>query len=251
MTDLASFAGNKFNWMDCLVRDHSLHPSAFKTAYAILQHVNSKTLEAWVSDETLSEITGQSRVTIQRHRQALKKARWLSWRRTKTASLYEPLFDKVDAGLYAIEIERKHRKERRNTRRERQPLKPEMTTYDASPVVQQDKHDASPVMQQDASPKVQRDASPMRHIHLRDNTYGGTPSKRLTEERPIEAIQHPQLAEVRLIEELGEGDSDRGASVAAVIGDRRFEYLLKELMNGTLYPSAVRSAARGIREARA
>lgn len=251
MGDLASFASEKFNWMDCLIRDHSLHPSAFKTAYVILQHTNAESGKAWVSDETIAEITGQTRATVQRHREALKIAGWLTWQRTSTASLYEPRFDKVNAGLDAIAIEREQRKERRIFRRKMTSVRPIISSSDASPVMQHETTDASPTLQHDASPVMQHDASPMRHIHLRDNTYGGTPSKRLTEERPIEAIQHPQLAEVRLIEELGEGDSDRGASVAAVIGDRRFEYLLKELMNGTLYPSAVRSAARGIREARA
>lgn len=66
-------------------------------------------------------------------------------------------------------------------------------------------------------------------------------------DNPLPAIQHEQLAEMRLIDELGEGDPNRGVVVAERIGDARFEYLRRELMRGTLLPSAIRAARSSVR----
>jgi hypothetical protein len=175
--DLASFASEKFNWMDCLMRDHSLKPGAFKVGIAILQHMNAASGEAWVSDETLEAITGMSRPMVQRHRESLKAAGWLSWVRTRNANRYTPLFDKVNAGLDAMVVERERRKELRKVRREARPAKQAKGNRDASPVMQHNRADASPVIDLDASPVSNRDASPVMHIHLRDNTYEITPKE--------------------------------------------------------------------------
>jgi hypothetical protein len=155
-----TFTADKFNWLDCVVNDRDLKPAAFKVAYAIMQHVNAETLIAWLSDETLVDITGISRPQVQRHRESLKDAGWLTWERTQDANHYTPLFDRVKAGLDDILAKRAKRKELRKTRR---------TTPVNSP-------DASPVRQPDASPVRQPDASPVRHIHLRHNTYDLTPN---------------------------------------------------------------------------
>jgi hypothetical protein len=155
-----TFTADKLNWLDCVANDRSLKHAAFKVAYAIMQHVNSETLIAWLSDETLVDVTGISRAMVQRHRESLKEAGWLTWKRTPDANLYTPIFDRVMAGLEDILAKRAKRKERRKTRRRVVGRTP----------------DASPAMQPDASPVRQPDASPVRHIHLRSNTYDLTPS---------------------------------------------------------------------------
>src|ERR1700722_11997402 len=43
-----TFTAEKFNWLDCVMNDRDLKPAAFKIAYAIMQHVNSETLFAWL-----------------------------------------------------------------------------------------------------------------------------------------------------------------------------------------------------------
>lgn len=69
----------------------------------------------------------------------------------------------------------------------------------------------------------------------------------ISTEQPIPPPLSEPLAEMKLFDELGDGDPDRGCRIATAIGDARFTYLRRELMRGTLYPSAVRAAARGIR----
>jgi hypothetical protein len=154
-----AFTADKFNWLDCVQNDHSLKPAALSVAYAIMKHVNAETLKAWLSDETLVDITGISRAQVQRHRESLKEAGWLTWKRTGNANHYTPLFDRVKAGLDDILAKRIQRRELRKDRRR---------VVGGTP-------DASPERQPDASPARQPDASPARHIHLQSNTYDLTP----------------------------------------------------------------------------
>jgi hypothetical protein len=155
-----TFTADKFNWLDCVLNDRNLKPAAFKIAYAIMQHVNSETLVAWLTDETLVDVTGMSRAEVQRHRKSLKEAGWLRWKRTGDANHYTPLFDRVNAGLNDILAKREKRKAMRKIRRR-----------GVGGAL-----DASPATQPDASPATQPDASPARHIHLQANTYDLTPS---------------------------------------------------------------------------
>lgn len=161
-----TFTAAKLNWLDCVASDRDLKPAAFKVAYAIMQHVNAESLIAWLSDETVVDVTGISRAQVQRHRESLKAAGWLTWERTQDANRYTPLFDRVQAGLDDILARRAQRKERRQIRRRGVGGAP----------------DASPVRQPDASPAVQPDASRVRHIHLRSNTYDLTPTKDINPE---------------------------------------------------------------------
>ena len=67
-------------------------------------------------------------------------------------------------------------------------------------------------------------------------------------EQPLPAVPHEPLAEMRLFDELGEGDPDRGCQIAAAIGRPRFDWLRRELMRGTLYLTAVRAAAHSVNQ---
>jgi hypothetical protein len=217
-----TFTAAKLNWLDCVLNDRNLKPAAFKVAYAIMQHVNSETLVAWLSDETLVDVTGISRAQVQRHRESLKEAGWITWERKQIANHYTPLFDRVEAALDDILVKRTNRKELRETRRRGVGGAP----------------DASPARQPDASPAMQSDASPAMHIHLRSNTYDLTPSSNNPERSASgsSAIANPSAGykqtkteadrEFELINKLrwrqaGDGDeefdpsptADRGAKV--------------------------------------
>ncbi|WP_147407826.1 hypothetical protein [Rhodopseudomonas palustris] len=65
-------------------------------------------------------------------------------------------------------------------------------------------------------------------------------------ELPVPAISHEQLAEMWLLDRLGDGDSDRGVPIAVAMGAVRFEALRRQLVAGELLLSAVRLAARGV-----
>lgn len=129
------FAGEKFNWLDCVARDKRLKPAAFKVAYVIMQHVNAKTGIAWVSDETLADVCGISAPMVFRHRESLKAAGWLSWERTQNANHYKPLFHQVNAGLDAMIVQRERRKELRDLRRKFLSARPPNSGSDSSLVM--------------------------------------------------------------------------------------------------------------------
>ncbi|MCK1507557.1 helix-turn-helix domain-containing protein [Bradyrhizobium sp. 18] len=158
-----AFTAHKLNWLDCVVSDRRLKPAAFKIAYAIMQHVNSETLFAWLSDETLVDVTGISSAEVQRHRKSLKACGWLTWKRTGNANVYTPLFDQLPEGLEFILDKRRKRKKLREARRAARAATP--VTSVQSPVMD---HDPSPVMDHDPSPAI--------NIHLRKNTSGLTPT---------------------------------------------------------------------------
>jgi hypothetical protein len=155
------FTAAKLNWLDCVSSDRRLKPAAFKVAYAIMQHVNSETLVAWPSDETLVDVTGISRSQVVRHRESLRACGWLMWKRTKDANRYTLILDQVPEGLEYILTKRAERKERREARRAERTL--------GAPGV-------PPATQPVVSPATQRDVSPATHEHLRSNTYVLTPN---------------------------------------------------------------------------
>lgn len=129
------FAGEKFNWLDCVARDKRLKPAAFKVAYVIMQHVKASSGVAWVSDETLSDICGISAPMVFRHRESLREAGWLKWERTQNANHYTPLYHQVNAGLDAMIVQRERRKELRDLRRKYLTARPPNNGSDSSLVM--------------------------------------------------------------------------------------------------------------------
>lgn len=117
------FTSEKLNWLDCVVRDHRLKPGAFKVAFVIMQHVGSGTGIAYPSDETIAAISGISRPQVQRHRESLRNAGWLSWERTQNSNRYTPLFHKVNAALDEMAIQQDRRRELRELRIRMKALK--------------------------------------------------------------------------------------------------------------------------------
>lgn len=90
-----AFTARKLDWVRCVSHDPLVPPWAFEIAYCIISHLNAGNGRACVSDETLADESGISERTVRRARKKLQAAEWLRWRRTSTANVYEPLFEKV------------------------------------------------------------------------------------------------------------------------------------------------------------
>lgn len=251
-----SFTGDKLDWMTALSADPRLDSRAFEVGFCIAQHVNQRTGLAILSDETIADKTGIPKRWVARARASLKASHWIDWKRTKTANVY---WTKGDP-LNAITDHQTMLKDARDERRKR--LK--KAKQELPPVAHLKSQELPPVAHADLPPMAERELPPMADIHLRDNTVDITPSKdkptkegsvvmegRETEgdgkrDQPFPAIQHEPLAEMRLIDELGDGDTERGLAIASSIGAARFEYLRRELIRGTLLPSAVEAARMSV-----
>lgn len=226
---IRTFTGRKLDWLKAVSYDKRVKPGVFEVAFCIVQHVNEKTLIAILSDETIIEKTGISRAEVGRHRKSLKDTGWLSWRRTRTANLYTPIFDETAAWLDELAAKGVARRARRATQRE------QWMGLAA---------DSSPASDHLPSPAIEGKLSPTINIHPQGNTSGSTPVQ-----KGVPAIEHnfvrvsdPKEAAIRLLECLGGGDVNRGEKLAAAIGPHRYMFLLKEMMLGSLHPSAVYSA---------
>lgn len=159
-----TFTSRKLNWVRCVMHDPLVPPWAFEIAYCIISHVNASYGRAFVSDETLADESGISVRTVRRARSLLHAAGWLNWKRTSTANVYEPLFEKVNGMLDAILIKRDERQERRKQRRTRLPKLADHRPRDGTKLAGHDR----PQTAEHARPKL-------ADIHLRGNTLERTP----------------------------------------------------------------------------
>jgi hypothetical protein len=66
MTARADFARLQFDWLRQVQDDAEISGSAFALAFAICRHVNSKTLTAWPTQETLARTVRTEQRTIRR-----------------------------------------------------------------------------------------------------------------------------------------------------------------------------------------
>lgn len=58
------FARNKWRWLDQVVVDDDLPPSAFKVAYVIANHINRGSGDAWPSTSRIAKCIGMSKGTV-------------------------------------------------------------------------------------------------------------------------------------------------------------------------------------------
>jgi hypothetical protein len=114
-----NFTSKKLNWLRCVMHDRMVPPWAFEIAYCIISHLNARNGRAFVSDETLADLSGISGRTVRRARRLLRTAGWLRWKRTSTANVYEPLFGKISGMMDHIQVQREERQERRERRKHR------------------------------------------------------------------------------------------------------------------------------------
>jgi hypothetical protein len=160
-TDLVKeFTSRKLDWLKCCSFDRLLEPLDFKVGFVIIQHVNAKKGTAILSDETIADKTGGGSVrNVSRARCRLRDAGWLTWKRTRTANVYTPVFDKVSGTLDAITKSSDARRERRQ---ERRLFAPEPRSPDRTPV--------SYLNLPDQTPMSVLDRTPVSDKHLRGNT---------------------------------------------------------------------------------
>jgi hypothetical protein len=114
--DAKSHTAQKFDWLTCLAVDVRVKPRAFEVGFVIIQHVNMHSKRAWLSDEAISDASGSCKRDVQRCRDQLRKFGWLTWKRTRTANIYTPLFDQVNVFRELIELQRNERSDRRAKR---------------------------------------------------------------------------------------------------------------------------------------
>jgi hypothetical protein len=111
--------GRKLDWLKCVAFDPRLksYPYDFKVAFQIAQHVNERTGNAFVSDETIADKTGGGSVrNVWNARHRLRDAGWLTWRRTRTASVYSLNYGRVNGVLDMITVSSEARHEKRRKR---------------------------------------------------------------------------------------------------------------------------------------
>jgi hypothetical protein len=95
-----TFTSQKLDWLKCCCFDRRLLPHDFRVAYAIAQHINSRTGKTILSAETIAEESGAgSTRSVQRSRDRLRDAGWLVWTRTTSANIYRLKYDQVDQML--------------------------------------------------------------------------------------------------------------------------------------------------------
>ena len=117
--DVAGFTGDKLDWLTALSADPRIDARAFEVGFCIMQHVNKRTRTAFVSTETISEKTGIPVRYVERARATLRKAGWMTWRRTGTANVYSPL----DGPMNAILDQQTLLKDQRDERRKQHPVR--------------------------------------------------------------------------------------------------------------------------------
>jgi hypothetical protein len=137
-----NLASRKFDWLDALLFDWRRRSRlSFLVGYCIAQHINQYTHDTKfpLSDQTIGEEIGCSRVMVCRERLRLARHGWIDWRRTSSGNVYSLIFDKVAVFLDMRDASRKARNSRWKART-------------------------------DVSPTIHRDVSPMIHKHLEDTS---------------------------------------------------------------------------------
>ena len=158
-----TFTSRKLDWLDCLAHDPLISALAFEIGYCIMSHMNAKNGRAWVSDETLADKSGNSERTVRRARSQLRAAGWFTWKRTSTANVYTPLFQKMNSMLDSIISKRDERKERRERRRQ--------TTNSHRPKLADHKpQDRTQMTEHDRPELTEHDRPELADIHFRGNT---------------------------------------------------------------------------------
>jgi hypothetical protein len=134
--DAKTFTSWKLDLQRCLLADPRLKPADKVIAVCILQHVNAKTRQAFVSAETISDETCIGVRHIVRAIRHLKETGWLKTRKTTTANLYEFSDRNANKMLDRLLIQRdaraaKRARKRQSARTPESEHKPSARTYES------------------------------------------------------------------------------------------------------------------------
>jgi hypothetical protein len=113
---LTTFTGTKLDWLNCLAADQRISDNAFRVAFVIAQHLNWRTGQTMLSDETIADEASGSIRAVVRSRTLLRQLSWLIWRRTQIANVYSLDFRNMNAMRDAMLVAREARQERRKHR---------------------------------------------------------------------------------------------------------------------------------------
>lgn len=265
-----TFTSRKMDWLNGVSIDPEMTPHDFQVAFCIAQCMSIERGIGVIADDTIAESTGTTRRHVLESRKRLRARGWLDWKNTRTANVYVLLGDLVEAMIDRRTDLRDRRAEARferlPSRRLAKPV-PAVEQHAVNPSAQQECSGVNQSSQHDVQCSSQHAVNPSAHIHLQCSTsevhlekgglskeetlvVEGPPPLAAFAEEPLPAIENPGLAEMKLLDELGGGDPERGIFVANRIGDARFNFLLGALTRGRLYPGAVAAAraAAGVTE---
>jgi hypothetical protein len=163
----------KLDWIDAVMADHRLDARAKVIAFCIVQHVNRNTGVAFVSDTTISDKTAIPSRWVQRARNALRTAGWISWKRTGTANVYSTLAGPMTAVTDRQQTLKKAREDRRGD-------PPRVAHLDPPPVAVLADDDPPPLAHHDPPQMAEHDPPPVANIPLSLTPLVMTPKKSLS-----------------------------------------------------------------------
>jgi hypothetical protein len=258
---MRSFTSGKLAWMNAVSIDPELKPHDFQVAFVIAQCISFDRQSGTIADDTIAESTGTSRRHVLASRNRLRERRWLTWDNTRTSNLYRLIGDRIDAMAdLRIDLRDKRAQARLNRVPSRRAVK-QVSQPEALTVQQSSQHDVKPIAQHAVNQSAhihhhcstniihqggEHPTSEVEIVRTVEETEQEQNEKPSSADRPLPAIQHQPLAEMRLFDELGEGDPERGLTIATRIGNARFDHLLRQLTQGTLMPSTVKAARESI-----
>lgn len=116
---IQTFTSRKLDWQQCVSFDPRVTPLAFEVGCCILRHVSHRNYLAQIADQTIAEEIHSSWRNVLRARAVLLRAGWLTWKRTRNASVYEIQFGQVERHLDMFIADRERRKEGYKRRKSR------------------------------------------------------------------------------------------------------------------------------------
>jgi hypothetical protein len=103
----------KLDWVDAMMADHGLDATATRVGHCLARILNRESGKAFVSDSTISDMTGISVRRVIVARNDLRAAGWITWSRTRTANVYSLL----DGAMAAVVERQKTLKGSRDAKR--------------------------------------------------------------------------------------------------------------------------------------
>lgn len=111
------FAGFKLDLIQALNSHKGLLKSDLSVATALIKHLGIESLQAYPSQETLSEITGMSVRNVIKCLERLRDGGWISWER---GNMHKPNIYEFNEQKAAQEISRMKEEDAERTRRSRE-----------------------------------------------------------------------------------------------------------------------------------
>jgi hypothetical protein len=242
----ASATSRKLDYLDALAADPTVPPRAFEIGFAIVQRCRweMEPPQAQISDLALLDRTGSCLRDLTRHRATLRKQGWIVWRRTASANIYTPLFEKVATMMALLEQKAEVRRERGGGA----PAKPARCRLRPAPArTPESKPDWTPALD-DQTQESKKDRTPVAKIHLShlNPHLVSSPCELTVKEEGIiyPAICDEIAAMQFILVELGEGDKAHGRRIADSLHPDLLSTVRKLAVKGKLRKTDIAEAVR-------